>query len=106
MEISKATKKDLPYISVKLCPICGEVPERATQHLGRPRGHGYPGCYSYQYKCECCRLVSGVEACDISKSKEEAIARAKETWNAEVERVLLLLDRIYVPRVLVEHNCE
>lgn len=84
------------YVSIKLCPVCGEVPERVTHSLEGPNGRGYRGCYTYQYKCECCRLVSGGEATDISISKEEAVNRAKETWNTEVERIQLLLDRQYV----------
>lgn len=92
------------YVSIKLCPICGEVPEKVTYSLERPGGHGYAGCHSYQYKCECCKLVKGRDIDDIYLSNADAQNRAKETWNAEVERIQLLLDRRYVNRTLVENN--
>jgi hypothetical protein len=92
------------YVSIKLCPICGEVPEKTTYSLERPGGHGYAGCHSYQYKCECCKLVNGGDIDDIYLSNADAQNRAKETWNAEVERIQLLLDRQYVFKALVENN--
>lgn len=86
------------YVSIKLCPICGEVPERVTYDLGRPGGHGYPGHTSYQYKCECCGLLKGADCDDIYCSKEEAINQAKTTWNAEVDRVQAYIHQLYVRR--------
>jgi len=86
------------YISLKLCPVCGEVPEKTTCSLEGPNGRGYRGCFTYQYKCECCKLVKGGETADISISKEDAVNRAKETWNAEVSRIQEHLDRLYVKR--------
>ena len=86
------------FISVKPCPICGETPERLTADLGRPGGHGYPGHHDYQYACECCKLIEGACCDDIYNPKEIALRRAKETWNAEVDRVQSYLDRIYVKR--------
>ena len=86
------------YVSIKLCPICGEAPERITNSLEGPNGRGYRGCSTYQYKCECCKLLKGSETADIAISKEDAINRAKETWNAEVLRVREYLDRLYVKR--------
>lgn len=94
----------MPYISVKCCPICGEVPEKTTYDLGRPGGHGYPGHKSYQYKCECCKLVKGGDIDDIYQSSEEAQNRAKETWNKEVDRIIEFLSRQWVSKVLVENN--
>ena len=87
------------YVSIKLCPICGEVPERITTDLGRPGGHGYPGHKSYQYKCECCKLVKGGDIDDIYLPKEAAQNKARETWNAEVDRVQEFLHRQYVQKV-------
>lgn len=86
------------YVSVKLCPICGEAPERITQDLGRPGGHGYPGCTQYRYECECCGLLKGNPSDDISGSKEDAIRRAKEYWNAEADRILKLLGHRWVDK--------
>jgi hypothetical protein len=87
MEISKTKKKEVPYISVKACPVCGEHPEKITESLERPGGHGYPGCHTYQYKCGYCKLLKGGETCDVPISSEEAINLAKQRWNEEVDRV-------------------
>lgn len=78
------------YISVKACPVCGEHPELNKESLGRPGGHGYPGHYTYEYRCGFCKLLKGVETQDIYDSPEEAINRAKESWNKEVARILKL----------------
>jgi len=91
------------YVSIKLCPICGEVPEKTSYDLGRPGGHGYPGHKSYQYKCECCGLVKGKDIDDIYCPTETAIRRAKETWNEEVDRVIELISRQWVSKVFVRN---
>lgn len=78
------------YISVKACPVCGEHPELNKESLGRPGGHGYPGHYTYEYRCGFCKLLRGVETHDIYDSPEEAINRAKESWNKEVARIFKL----------------
>jgi hypothetical protein len=49
-------------------------------------------------------LVKGGDIDDIYLSNVDAQNRAKETWNAEVERIQILLDRQYVHRTLVENN--
>ena len=85
-------KNDIPYISVKACPVCGEHPEFAKESLARPGGHGYPGHFTYQYKCGFCNLLMGTEVDDIYRSPEEAKNHAKESWNAEVDRVQAFLD--------------
>ena len=88
MEISNNIKKDIPYISVKACPVCGEHPELQKESLARPGGGGYPGYYTYQYKCGFCRLLKGIETNDIYDDfPEEAKNRAKTYWNEEVDRV-------------------
>ena len=86
------------FISIKLCPICGEAPERVTTDLGRPGGHGYPGCQQFRYQCECCKVFEGVSYDTVSCSKEEAINRAKQSWNKEVDRIQEYLNRIYIKR--------
>ena len=86
------------YISVKNCPICGEGPQRITTQLGRPGGHGYPGKNDYQYVCECCRLLKGESHHDIYDSPEDAINRAKKSWNDQVNCVQAYIDRQYVRR--------
>ena len=92
----------MEYISLKACPVCGEHPEKTTHSLERPGGHGYKGCYTYQYKCECCGLVRGKEIDDIYLSKEAAQNRARETWNEEVDRIIMLRKANTSRRV----NCE
>jgi hypothetical protein len=87
MGITKTKKKEVPYVSVRACPVCGEHPEKLTESLARPGGHGYPGHYTYQYKCGYCKLLKSSETHDIYDSSDEAVNRAKESWNAEVERV-------------------
>lgn len=81
------------YISVKACPVCGEHPELKKESLGRPGGHGYPGHYDYQYKCGYCGLPKGEETHDIYDSPEEALNRAKESWNKEVARIEKIMDQ-------------
>lgn len=96
----------MEYISLQPCPICGEHPEFVKESLARPGGGGYPGHYTYQYKCECCKLLKTQETTDIyDKIPELAKNRAKEDWNTEVDRVLEYLNRQWVPKVLVEYNC-
>lgn len=108
MYIAPTTTKapKVQFVRVKLCPICGEPPHREECDLGRPGGHGYPGHSSYQYKCECCGLVKGIETHDIYGTSEDAKERAKLHWNEEVDRVAQYIDRIYVSRALVENNVE
>lgn len=78
----------MEYISLKPCPVCGEHPEFVKESLARPGGHGYPGHYTYQYKCERCGLLKSQETHDIYDDIPElAKNRAKEGWNAEVLRV-------------------
>ena len=87
MEVTKTTNKEIPYISVKACPVCGEHPELKKEDLGRPGGHGYPGHSTYQYRCDFCRLLKGGETHDIYDSPDEAKNRAKISWNEEVNRI-------------------
>lgn len=75
------------YIELQPCPVCGAHPEKETTDLGRPGGHGYPGCHSYQYRCEKCKLVKGKDVDDIYLAKEVAQNRARETWNQECNRI-------------------
>ena len=91
-------RKRKEYISVKPCPICGEVPGRITHDLGRPGGHGYPGHVQFQYKCECCRLLEGSSIDDIYRTREDAMEEAKIRWNMKVEEVQEYLTRLYVPK--------
>ena len=90
------------YISVKACPVCGEHPERITESLGRPGGGGYPGHFTYEYKCGYCKLLKGGETHDIYVKPEEAINLAKELWNDEVDRV----DRIHKAFHAAKAICE
>jgi hypothetical protein len=80
-------EKEAFYVSPKPCPVCGEHPHRKEQSLGKPGGRGYPGYFSYEYVCECCKLLKGGETSDLYVSKEDAIRSATELWNEEVDRV-------------------
>ena len=86
------------YISLLHCPICGEAPEKEKESLGRPGGHGYPGCFSYEYRCGCCKLLRGGETSDIYLSPEDANNLARELWNERVESTKAHLDKLYIPR--------
>jgi hypothetical protein len=77
----------MEYISLKACPVCGEHPELKKESMARPGGHGYPGHYTYLYKCDFCRLLKGSETHDIYDSPEESKNRAKLSWNNEVDRI-------------------
>ena len=77
----------VPYISLKACPVCGEHPELKKESLAKPRGGGYPGHFTYEYKCEFCRLLNGGETHDLYVSPDEAKNLAKELWNEEVDRI-------------------
>lgn len=92
----------MTYISLKPCPVCGEHPEKHTRSLERPGGHGYRGCYIYQYKCECCKLVKGGEIDDIYRHKDVAQQDARKSWNEEVDRIIALQKANAARRV----NCE
>lgn len=81
------SKKESPYISVKACPICGEHPEFIRESMERPGGHGYKGCFTYEYKCGYCKLLKGGGTHDIYVGSDEAKNHAKELWNEEVDRI-------------------
>lgn len=80
------------YIELQACPICGAHPEKDVCDLGRPGGHGYPGCYTYQYKCERCGLVKGRETNDIYDHKAVAQNEARQFWNEECDRIKKLME--------------
>ena len=104
MEVTKNTKKEIPYISVDACPICGEHPQRIEVDLGKPGGRGYPGNSTYEYRCEFCKTLKGGETTDIYVSRDEAINLAKELWNDEARRVQNYIDRVYVPKALAGNH--
>jgi hypothetical protein len=85
--------KEIPYISVKACPVCGEHPEFSKESLGHPGGGGYPGHYTYQFKCGYCKLLKSGEYHDIYDSPEEAKNRAKKSWNDEVARIEKIMNQ-------------
>ena len=96
--------KSTGYISLLRCPICGEAPEKEKESLGRPGGHGYPGHFSYEYRCGCCKLLRGGETSDIYVSSEEANNQARELWNDKVASTKHYLDRLYVPKAFSENG--
>lgn len=77
----------MTYIELQACPICGAHSEKETRDLGRPGGHGYPGCHTYQYKCEKCGLVKGGDIDDIYRHKDVAQNEARKSWNEECDRI-------------------
>jgi hypothetical protein len=81
----------MEQLALKCCPICGSFPERVIVGMGRPGGHGYPGKYSYQYRCGYCELIKGTGYNDIYCSPDEAVDHARESWNAECDRVAVFI---------------
>ena len=49
-----------PIPKIKLCPICGSAPKLEVRDMGRPGGHGYPGCDDYTMSCPHCNLPKHV----------------------------------------------
>jgi uncharacterized Zn finger protein len=82
----------MDYIELQPCPICGARPDRTKESLSRPGGHGYPGHYSYQYKCEKCGYLKSDSLNDIYYDPENADARARISWNKECEIVKRYLE--------------
>jgi hypothetical protein len=78
----------MEYIELEVCPICGAHPDREKESLERPGGHGYPGHYTYQYKCEKCKMVKSLVFDDVYGSEEDANRRARLSWNTECAKVL------------------
>lgn len=77
----------MEYIELQACPICGAHPEKEVMDLGRPGGHGYPGCYIYHYRCVKCGIVKGQATDDVSIHKTVAQQNARKNWNTEVDRI-------------------
>lgn len=89
MEWSKHINIYVPYVEVKACPICGQHPEFIKESLAIHGGGGYPGHFTYRYKCEFCGLLRGDEHNDIYDEVSEAAKnRAKQSWNDEVDRII------------------
>ena len=74
-------------IKINQCPICESMPILKIEDMGRPGGHGYPGCDSYEMYCPYCNLPKHVSSDTIYRSAEEAQKAVVEAWNAEVDRV-------------------
>jgi hypothetical protein len=83
----------MTYIKLEVCPICKTPPERDTDSLGRPGGHGYPGHSSYRYICPCCKLTKGESYDDIYNTFEGAIEKAKQSWNSECARIASYMNK-------------
>lgn len=100
----KTAINKIPYISLAACPICGEHPEKVKESLEGPNGRGYKGCFTYKYRCECCKVLCGEEVSDISLSAEETNNLAKKLWNNKVASIKQYLDRLYVPKAFGEND--
>ena len=75
------------YVELERCPICGAHPDREKEGLGRPDGHGYPGHYTYQYKCEKCKMVKGKMFDDVYTPEDTANHAARLSWNEACYKV-------------------
>lgn len=77
-------------MNLKECPICGHTPRLRTVPLFDEDypGHGYEGCYFYNYECSGCERIESESADSVRLSEEEARAEAVKRWNKEVKDVL------------------
>lgn len=82
----------MDYIELLPCPICGAHPDRDKTNMGHLLGRGYPNHNSYQYKCEKCRMLKSDSTNDIYDNPSTADARARISWNKEVQRVLHFME--------------
>jgi len=80
---------------VKPCPICGYTPALDKVSLDHGNGHGYPGNYSYQFRCCKCGLIKTDITTDIYDNEEEltAIERIVKEWNEIVDYINELIDK-------------
>ncbi len=81
----------MDYIELQPCPICGAHPDKDVISLERPGGHGYKGCYMYQYKCPKCGLIKGQQIDDVYRHKDVAQNDARRAWNEEVTKVRMYM---------------
>lgn len=63
------------------CPICGSNPSLHIHYLGKPNGEGYPGCFTFQYKCPECGYLETDDIDSIYRSEEDAVDMAANMWN-------------------------
>lgn len=73
--------KDIAFIRVSDCPICGERPDYIKESLDYGNGHGYPGKYDLSYKCPRCGLIHSTTFHTIYDSEEVVKNTAKKDWN-------------------------
>lgn len=84
--------KNKPIPKIKLCPICGSAPKLEVRDMGRPGGHGYPGCDDYTMSCPHCDLPKHVGSDTIYHTSDEAYRLTIEYWNNEVDRIQKFLN--------------
>ena len=81
------------YERIKPCPICGNIPYIEKNQLWGENGHGYPGCYSYDIKCDVCGYPKHQSGDTVYiNSHEGAKAEAIKRWNLEVARIEKFLE--------------
>lgn len=89
-------QRDRDIVIMKNCPICGALPELIETNLDRGNGHGYPGWFTYSYKCPCCGLLKGgsytYEREDKSLDREGTKAVALKDWNELTDYINELID--------------
>ena len=86
----------MTLIKTKCCPICGDKPVQHRESMAAPGGHGYPGHFTYNYKCEYCNRVSSkITRTDLYCSPVEADANARNDWNEEVDYLTGFLRQTY-----------
>ena len=86
-------KEQGPKKPLKVCPICGHTPILTSGDMGRPNGHGYPGCTFYRLECSYCDIMPEASTDDIWDDSKDtpASVRVYDEWNKNCEEVEALL---------------
>lgn len=96
-KLKKQIGESIDVIKMKNCPICGAVPSLEETDLDRGNGHGYPGCFTYLYKCPRCGLLESeryiYDRNDKSQSQETVKNLALKDWNELVDYINQLIDK-------------
>lgn len=82
----------------KACPICGAAPKIISEELGRPDGHGYPGCVNMYLECSGCGIIKAGSYDTISSEFNEAKNLATKDWNEVVDYINELITKNHMEK--------
>lgn len=97
-------------IGLRRCPYCGAVPKLSVIDLGRDNGRGYPGEFSYAYKCERdskgSHSLSSRSYVTIGSTKPTAAYEAALSWNEKVAEALELSKKAFERDKMVKEKLD